>query len=489
MNRVRAARGDDGVALVMALVFMLVVGLFVGAALQKAQSTSASGQQVLVRGQLQYALDGGIDVALQALQQELSNGAPTRCVDAAAAPGVGSLTLNAQSVTHTCTTLAGRAAVAGDVTTTNYAIVVTSPNADALTTQSGASSSLGIDGSVFLNGTVTNGALKKQLDLTSGDLVSPVSRAGCAADLAALTDITLTGSGQLKTCTEQTLAQAVPTLTLPAAPVEVATALKSGVQLGTCRVFFPGRYSTSPPAVSGADTYFVSGLYYFHNIGQWSIDDKNLDLTGGHRTVSTDSAVPANGCTSMTDATALAAPLAVANAGTIGTPYANGVTWAFGGTSSLDFKKGSVTLFSPPAIGTAQPVNIYAVPTTGNGYTAITSVGAAVITGGSNLSAMLFNAKILAPTGTVSIFSTNNTVATARGGIVAYQLDLQASASGSGGLVITAPGGIVDAPPPFRTVRIVTQDSSGGNSATNTAVATISNFAPFTIHVLSWRTG
>ena len=502
MRRHVGSRGDEGVALVMALVFMLVVGLFVGTALTKSQSVSVSGQQVRQRGQLQYALDGGVDRALQVLQDDLSTGSPSKCVAAPeletditgfqdAATG---LDLNGQKVSYSCQTLAGRAANTGDGTTTNYALLVTSPSSGALTTQSGVSGELVVAGSVYLNGQVANSDVKKAIEVSSGDIVSPLSRAGCAADLTALTDVTLTGTGQLKACTDQTLAQALPTITLPAAPTFVVSAvLGSGVTFNVgggkkCRVFYPGRYSAAPALSTSDGNYFVSGLYYFAGIGQWQIDGGS-DVIAGQRSVGTDfPSAPTGDCATMTDTTAMGSPLVAAVLASL-TPntFSYGATWVFGGSSSLDFKKGSVTMFTPPATGAEPAVNFVAASSsTGGGYADLTVPD--VLTGGSNNSTMQLNAKLFAPEAGVNIFSTNNTVAAARGGVVAYTIDLQASAAGSDALAISAPGGIANPPPPFRTVRIVTRDKAG-NSATNTAVATIGNFSPYPVSVKSWRTG
>jgi hypothetical protein len=191
----------------------------------------------------------------------------------------------------------------------------------------------------------------------------------------------------------------------------------------------------------------------------------------------------------MTDATAMGLSGVSAAAATV-LPYKfpYGTTWVFGGAASLDFAKGSVTLFTPPAGSSTSPVSMVGVSATANGYTKKTD-SSALLTGGNNNTSMTMNAKLFAPTTTVVVFSTNNTYAAVAGGVVAFRIDLKASASGSGGLVITAPGGFSNPPPPYRTVKVVTTDSSGGTPATNSAVATISNFSPYTVHVLSWRTG
>ncbi|MDQ1689524.1 MAG: hypothetical protein QOK42_2499 [Frankiaceae bacterium] len=485
---------DAGVSLVIALLFIVVVGIFADAALTKAADVAGSGAQIKTRTQLQYALDGGVERGFQDLVDDITTGAPAKCISAGAGASSGTFSLNGQSVSYTCNTLAGRAANSGDGATTNYAMVVTSPNASSVNTSNGVGTSVGFDGSMYVAGKLTNSDVAKPIDLTGGDFVSPVSRANCATDLSALTQVTI-DTGQLKVCTEQTVAQAQGTAIVPNAPTAVlSSTLLSGVDIVTagkhCHVFYPGKYLNAAPVIS-ATNYFVSGLYYFENIGTWQIDGDD-QITAGARTVSTDVPVPSNDCASMTDAAAMSstnAAFLLLKSSIQPYVYTNGATWVFGGNSTLDFKKGTVTLFTPPANGNPVPLNLVGAYAGmgGSGYTNL-ATGAGLITGGSNNSTLELNAKLFAPTASIAVFSTNNTVAAVRGGIVAYTVDLKASASGSGGILVSALGTVTDPPPPFRTVKIVTTDSSGANPATNTAVATISNFSPYTVKVYSWRT-
>jgi hypothetical protein len=492
MKRTRWSRhSDEGVALVLVLVFMTVVGLFSAVALAKSASVAKSGVQLRSRGDLQYALDGGVDSEIQALTAELATGTPTSCttVDAGLMPG-SSFSLNSQTVDTACRTLAGRTrSGADDLSTSNYALVVTSPLDGALQSQSG-SDALQIGGSVYINGKVVNSDLKKNIAITSGDLVSPLS-ASCDANLQALTQISLTGTGQLRSCTEQTLAEAEPSVSLGTAPTfDVSKVLGAGLPVGKgkkiCQVFFPGLYTTPP--VLGGDNYFASGTYYFHftTPDPWEIDTGST-IIGGQKMPGVDSDTLSGNCAAMTDSTALAQSGVAPYTSQIATA-SSGNTWVFGGSSSVDFKNGSAILFTPPAIGSGIPVNIAGAPDGTGGYAAI-AVDGNVVTGGTNNTQMTLKSNLYAPTGHVDIFSTNNTVATAQAGVVARTVTLKASNSGSGGLLISSSGSYQNPPPPFRTVQITSADHSKTSNSTNTAVVTISNFSPFTVHVLSWRTG
>lgn len=494
---------DEGVALVLALVFILLVSVFVSVALEKNQATSLTGGAVRQRTQLQYALDGGVERALQVLRSELVEDAPVSCVSPTAADGVGTLMVNGKTVSYTCTTLAGRAATSGESAATNFALVTTSSAPGALTTQSGTSQDLTVAGSVFLNGPVVNGNLGKQIQISAGDLVSPQSST-CAADLAALTRVSLTGSGQLRSCTEQSLALTLPRVVLPDPPItDLSPLLGSGVVFTSgsrkCTVYYPGRYTSPPTLGSSSKNYFVSGLYSFEWSGTWTIDDAGTEVIAGSRGAETDSAVPSNDCSAMgmSDTMALAGPLAPSPLGlpppltpaTITSqqfPY--GATWIFSGSAKLNVKKGSLHLFSPPAGGSSVPVSLVGASEYTTSAYLSQPVGTATLSGGGNNSNLTVNGKLFAPNSYIEVFSTNGTEAAARGGVVANSLQLKASAAGSDALVVSAAPGAGSPPPPFRTVRVETRDTSGASTARQRAVATISNFAPFSVSVRSWRT-
>lgn len=499
MSRLHRVRGDDGASLILALVFMMVVGLFASFALHKSRSTSMLGQEVRGRGQLQYALDGGMEHALHTLRDEVASGSPGSCTDPSDAPGTGTLSLNDEQSTWSCTTLAGRTGSSSNADARNYALLLTDSAAGALSSQSGVSQVLAVAGSVYLNGKVTNADIGKPIDITAGDLVTP-ERAGCLDDLDALTNVRLTGTGQGRYCTEQSLALAMPTVALPspAPATSLTTFLGAGYAHSpagkTCHIFYPGLY-TSPPTISNnSHNYFVSGYYYFRDIGPWLLNEQNVQIVAGSRSASSDDTpVPPTHCSALgiDDDTALelldsAVPGMLPSISPWLLPH--GATWVFGGNSTLDVRKGAVTMFSPPSGGSTSPVNLVgASPWTGSAYVHQPS-GTRTLTGGGNNASMQLNGKVFAPSSDVEIFSTNNTVAAVRGGVVALRALLKASAAGSEALAISAPGSIGNPPPPYRTVAIDATDGSGATAARQRAVATISNFPPHTVDVLSWRT-
>lgn len=492
-QRRRFQTGEDGVSLILALVFILIVGLFATVALSKSEATLIAGELVASRSQTQYEIDGGIERSAQVMHSEMSSPDPGTCAQASAPTASGTLTLNSNSTTWSCTLLAGRAKRSSDSTNTDYAIVITKPTAGALQTSNG-SSSLNIGGSVYMNSPLVAGNVKTDLTLM-GDLVGPTS-AGCST-FGSFAPVTV-ASGYLKTCTEQSLSSVLPTVGLPAAPTfNVSTNYRNGIALTvspghTCQVFFPGLYTAAPNLTNGAN-YFVSGTYYFNNLGTWQPWTGNSGvrhLSGGKRATSTDTIALSDDCSTVTDALAMALVSVAPDRTSIATStYAHGVTLVLGGNSVLSVPKGTITLYSPPQGGSSLPMSLVAFDTATNGYAATSSTLTStfdVVTGTSNNTELLVNGKMFAPSAGINIFSTNNTYAVAQAGLVAAELTLQASTSGAGSLAISTPGGLGTPAPPFRTVRIVS--SAAGASSTNTAIVTISNFSPYTVLTKSWRT-
>lgn len=489
--RCRSIHGDEGVSLVLALVFILIVGLFSTVALTKSQATLTSGQAVRDRGQLQYDLDGGVDRAIQVMQSDMANPDPAACAQSSASTGSGTLTLNATTTSWSCTLLAGRAKKSTDSTNSDYAIIVTSPNSGALTTQSG-SGTFDVGGSIYLNGAVQNSDINTHVNVT-GDIVSPSSDPSCSANLALMTNVAVTATTFLKTCTEQSESMAEPMVSLiPAPTVDISTSYSAGLPAaGGCRVYFPGLYKDNAPSFSNGDNYMVSGLYYFNSVAV-SLNSNSLTLIGGARSASTDSPALTGSCAGMTDTVALnLLPAAVHTALTgSGYTFPSGVTWVLGGSAAVTVPKATVTLFSPPRGSSSQPMSIVAYKTATNGYTAIASGVPTVFSGGTNNTKFLANGKIFASSARIDLTATGSSaVQQALGGMVGYQIALKASTPAFGTFNVSVPGGVGTPPPPFRTVKVVS--TASGNTAQNTAVLTISNFplnTVYTVKIKSWRT-
>lgn len=520
MSRLR--HEDEGVALVMALVFLFVVSIFITVALEKSQSTSVSGATLRARGDLQYALDGGVERAMQLLQEDMADTVdPDLCPNPASTTqdltavkdGFG-LTLNGQTVTFTCQGLAGVAAKDSDSDYTNFALVITGTSPDSLTTQSGVAHDLVVGGSVYLAGDVSNAGLGKPVRVEDGDVVQHDGTCH-PDDLDAVTNLVVEAD-QYKTCTTQTAVQAQPTVTLPTNnfgsedrqstyvdyPLPVGNGNgggngngngNGGPQTAECRVFFPGRYAGPPDLLTGNGTinWFLGGFYYFDfptSDSMWEISNQQAVVVGTPRSGVDEGVTVSSSCPAITeindDIAGLATPLGL---GTVVNESlaAKGGTFLLGGPSRI-VVRGSLRMASPDAWSTGEPpINLMAARSSDTGYTTWSGGSTLLIDNDTATSSMVFNAKVLAPGSDARIFASLPNVATIRGGAVLRKLHLGASAAAQD-LAIQASGTTPGVPDPYRTVRIIARDTSG-TTGVQTAVVNVSNIGPYKVTPISWR--
>lgn len=511
-SRNHLRRDDEGVALVMALVFLFVVSVFITVALEKSQSTSMSGATLRERGDLQYALDGGVERAMQLLQEDMADTvdpdlcpspSPTAQDLTAVKDGTG-LTLNGQTVTFTCQGLAGVAAKDSASDYTNYALVITSASTDALTTQSGVAHDLVVGGSVYLAGDVSNSGLGKPVSVEDGDVVQHIGTCD-QDDLDAVTNLVVEAD-QYKTCSPQTVQQAQPAVTLPSNttgsedrqgtyvdyPLPVGKG-KGRPLAAECRVFFPGRYAGPPDLLAGNGTvnWFLGGLYYFEfptGDSRWEISNQEAVVVGTPRSGIDEGVAVPSSCPSVSDINddiaGLPTPLPVTSV-VDEALAAKGGTFVLGGPSHI-VVRGSLSMASPDPWTTGQPaINLMAVRAVDTGYTTWSGGSTSLIQNDTATSSMVFNAKLFAPDSDARIFASLPNVATIRGGAVLRRLHLGASAAAQD-LAIQASGTTPGVPDPYRTVRIVARDSAG-TTGTQTAVVNISNVSPYAVTPISWR--
>lgn len=513
MSRVQRMRvEDDGVALVMALVFLFVVSIFITVALEKSQSTSVSGATLRDRGDLQYALDGGIERAMHLLQEDMADPVdPDLCPspssttqDLTAIKDGSGLSVNGQTVAFTCQGLAGVAAKDSDSDYTNYALVITGTGADSFTTQSGVAHDLVVGGSVYLAGDVSNAGLGKPVRVEGGDVVQ--HNGTCDQDdLDAVTNLAVEAD-QYKTCTTQTVQQAQPTVTLPTNTLgsedRQATYIDYPLPVGKgkgkpvsaeCRVFFPGRYAGPPDLLTGNGTtnWFLGGFYYFDfptSDALWEISNQQAVVVGTPRSGTDEGVTVPSSCPAIADIdddiAGLTIPLGVVTV-VNETLAAKGGTFLLGGPSHI-VVRGSLTMASPDAWTSGEPpINLMAARSTDTGYTAWAGGSTLLIDNDTATSTMVFNAKVLAPDSDARIFASLPNVATIRGGAVLRSLHLGASAAAQD-LAIQASGTTPGVPDPYRTVRIVARDISG-TTGKHTAIVNVSNVSPYKVTPISWR--
>lgn len=526
-------RSDDGVALVMALVFIAVVAVFATVALSKSQTTSLSGQAIRSRGGVQYALDGGIDFGLNKLVQEMRTAGPsgaTLCATPGASGSLGTVTLNNATVSVQCQNFGGSVRTGSSIIS-NFALVVRGSAANALTTYGpggavpGSASCAGtpsgyfkVGGAVYLTGPQANATINPGMLVCGGDVVE--SRAStCSASVAALTNIVIGSAGHVRDCTDQTAFEATPPLTVaprPGSDPDVSAChtdfnssgipTYSGCTAATsgsgrvCRVFYPGHYSSFPTTAGGSDgNYFASGTYFFdnatHNMGVWTVSDK---IVAGARRDATDVGddVGDTRCAGISDASVagLIAPLVPGSATTrlssLIDTINGGAQWVLDGTSSLEISD-LLTLNSRAHPASDPPETLVFggfspwAPTSATvpGSNACTAYYA--LCNSNSSSNLTVNGRLYAPTGNVNLWASTPTDNAVTGGAIVNTIRLGASIPGSAATIVTAPSGYAAQPPPYRTVRLIATTS--GTTATNVTVATISNFGSFAGRVKSWR--
>src|SRR3954469_14505696 len=93
-HRPKSAGSEEGAALAVALIFILVVGIMVTAALNKSGSVLKTDLLVRQQSQLQYAADAGIDRAMQVLRDDVSSNPAHYCPTTTAAGSPDSVMTN-----------------------------------------------------------------------------------------------------------------------------------------------------------------------------------------------------------------------------------------------------------------------------------------------------------------------------------------------------------------------------------------------------------
>jgi hypothetical protein len=551
MSRIRKHdTGDEGVALVFALVFLTVVGLLVAVALTQSQTTSITGSQAIGTTKVEYALDAGIERAIEVLKaDQASLGSSPLCPDAATGQkditsvqdGSG-LDVNDQSVHYTCETLGG-AARDDSSPTSNFGIVILDNTADALSTYGpgggfpagvqcntpSAPSPPGgyfwIGGAVFLSG--PQSSLAPPLLICEGD-VNQMRAAGCTRTTidTALATLKPGTPGHLRACTDETQLQAAPAYAPPPTPAydvsnchvdlnssgivrESSCSPPGGSGPTACRIFYPGHYASEPPLLGGSSNanYFASGRYYFDGIGNFIIGASTTVVAGRDDGTNLGTQVAGTACAGAllgNDVVATAdAPLVPgAPAGTTAAANidsAGGSQWILGGSSQIDVE-GTLTVNSGPLLaGGLKPYTLvtgvgpsgpratpaYSAWAAGSGSETVSGAtcnASFALCNGSG-SGTSINGRLYAPTASVKLLSTNPTVGVFTGGIVVNRLRLGGPA---GDIAVGSPGGIPETAHSYRTIRVRSSGSSSG--LTDTAVITLSNFAPYTVEVLGWKT-
>lgn len=470
----RRPRGDEGATLLLALIFLGVFSLILGALLPAI--TGGLTNSVVVRNfdAASYVADSSIDYAIQQLRWDT-----TLCPDVAS----GQQTISAPQVDPrvnanvqiTCKTTEGSVNNLG-----GYAIVATSSSA----VTPGISASNG--GSKFIGGPIWTKLLDpnpNQLDV-GGNVQQSTSSQPCAAHpgSSTLASGSYDGNNALTVDAPFTIScfssgsAPVPTVTAPdlsGTPSPLPDVSNSGgfatpaLDLGDCKVYAPGVY-TAPP-VNAKNVYLASGVYWFNNVN-WIIDGTpNPNVIGGE---------PSAGETYLNGqgATGCATDAAVEN------DNGRGVTIVLSGTSSITLNKGVLELFTRSGGASWEGTQGVTVETA-SGYTGVGNA-VSIATGSSDTLAL--HGLVYAPTAGVSLGATASSGANVTGGVVASQVTLNHAANVANGTIVSVHSGIG-----FRRMLLTATvpGANGGRDVVATAVVDISNDTTPTVTVESRRNG
>jgi Tfp pilus assembly protein PilX len=457
----RKRRNESGASLIIVLIVISVFGLILTGLLTEAGASVKYTTIVNGHEQKVYAADAGVSLGIQRLQQ-----GNQLCPVTGPEAQLDVTTVNGLSTRITCEVTSG--STMGGL---GYAIITRSPASNSLDIQSGQAKN--VTGPIFVTGDVSG--WNKGINLASGDM-SQLQGNGCTSTKP--TNLTL-DAGHGYFC-----GTAVPSDPPHAAPASVPAAPRAATTSGACKIFYPGLYTAAPSLGSGTN-YFASGIYYFKFSGQFAVDQ--VMYGGAPASWEGVQYAPMPSC--ATDATAIAKAGGAAPE-VIGT----GVQFIFGAGASLFADNGSkLEVFNRTADGTSKTLSpsIVAVPpdwAAANPAWVENTHDTSVLDfhNGSNPDEVI-HGLVYAPYENVRVYSTNGVDAAILGGIVAWRLELQSSASGNG-LAVMAGDGLPD--PRHIVVRATAPYPAvgGEKSVTSTAVVQIANDANRTVTVDSWRT-
>ncbi|WP_426571219.1 hypothetical protein [Aquihabitans sp. McL0605] len=398
-SRRPAREGEQGTVLLLVLVFMIVFGVLIAGVLDLVTVNLKTTVIVRSRTERTYAADAGIEQAIARLRID-----PTACTTespSALAPAI----VNRRTATVSCQVAPG-----GDLPlgASGWAAIITGD----LLQQAGGTA--GLNGPLYVQGAIS-GSFKN----TEGSVYQ--HGATCPGSMTKPSGLTVTPSPPYSwQCT--TAPPPDPPHVLPPVPA----APKAADTYGSCRVFYPGTYTAAPDLLG--ENYFVSGVYYFQNIGSWQVP-VGRTVTGG---------------SNPSDVSPLTTPCranADAMPGGGGTGF--GVEWIFGGSSNLSFKNNDeFELHSrvpgPAETGVTPRVSFVGVPATAGGYLRSTPPDTVFDTSGGS-PAVAIHGLFYAPNADADLDGPNG-LSVFRGGAVIHDAHLKLSGTSDGSVPIFTVG-------------------------------------------------
>lgn len=395
---------DRGAALMLSLVLVMVVSVILGALVSVVLANFETSKVSHERTRQRYAADAAAEQAIESLRNDR-----TLCDPPTSTHALASTTVNGIPVEVTCRAADGLAPGAG-----GWAIVTTATGQPGIT-RSGS-------GPLLVSGPVFSARLDDAAAITvnGGDALEHRSASSCSSDANAPANLVVGPAPPYRyRCTDDP----IPDIdhSLPAARPDAAPAATT---TNGCKVFYPGTYTSVP--VLAAENRFVSGTYYFHDVGRFLIT--NAEVAGGERP--DESRV--NAGTSACDVVADGAP-------------GTGVKWIFGGTSYLEVgANADVELYR--RIGGAaaegqQGISLQAVTSPAPVGMTVSGRGLAnpvvLVTAGAANAQLTVHGTIYAPGSFIDYAASTSAAAQLRGGMVVGRIRFTLPSDGAGMAVST----------------------------------------------------
>jgi hypothetical protein len=353
------ARGEDGAALVLALIFLSLFGLFSGVLLGFSETGVRTTQTLRTQTQKIYAMEGAVDTAVNAMRGDITAGrdpavSPLAHCDSYQATGGG------QTMTATCQAEPGSGGAVGGGLIPDHGILTLSTDATEHGIHQVSDVAVQVNGSIFSNTNILNSGTASVMTVNGtvealGTCVSTSPASQMISTQGALR-CSNTGGGADP-------AHGVDPLYQPAALAAPAWRPVPACAAGVI-TFSPGTYddavalsaltngSCANATIHLAPDVAGVGVYYFdfRNSGshEWVISDPTVRIVGGTKKnwVDLGAAVPPiipfpGGCKVDTDS---------------GTK--DGVQLIFGSDSRVNMSAGTMELCPQPAVA-AQEISIY----------------------------------------------------------------------------------------------------------------------------------
>jgi hypothetical protein len=416
MNLRRKRTDDTGATLMLVLIIITVVAVVGTAVLSLADTNVRATVALRDQSGAAYSGDGAAQIAVNALRKStFANETSSKCFGSGATssdtlplpgfyPGTnGQQGSAASSAAVTCTPQAGTGAQGSPV-------IINQSNRPGQ--------------AIYTHSTLDFGDAASETDYVRGS-VSAVGGITVKGNLAVTgTGSTLTTSGACPPassrnipCTSPATGADPPGLTAPSKPAAAAAPVCPTNKNGP-EVFTPGTYNTLPELYLSVVCskgpgwlYFKPGLYFFDNIGTWTIG--GTTLVAGTLDLGRDG-TGAGGTTVSPASTMVAPAVPGACVNPIKTQAAVGVQLVMSGSSAMVFN-GSETEFCASYSMTSIPTVMYALPT---------STGTVISTKSGSKPDFFFQGFVYAPQANINLSVNNASQPFMNFGVVANTLHL-----------------------------------------------------------------